>query len=152
MPYKPWPSNHGISFTKRQHSYKHPLRFYSPRGQPCSLLHPSTLTTVAEHALYDDKFKFQTHFPPYPSAMLTPGCWSSIFRTGLQKPGFKTAFGAEQSAWLPRTAGPGGHPNHRSLATALGATTLLQLPASTHTTLCSTGSFWSQPGNISGIN
>lgn len=71
---------------------------------------------------------------------------------GLQKPGFETAFGAEQSSWLLGTARTEGHPSRRSLATALGATTLPQLPASTHTTLCSAGSFQSQPGDISGID
>lgn len=148
MPYKPWPCNHSIFFTKRQHSYKHPLQFYSPRGQPSSLFYPTTLTTVAEHALYNDKFKFQTHFPPFPSTMLTPGCRSSIFRMGLQKPGFEKAFGAEQGAWLPGTVDTEGHPSCGSPDTALGATMLPRLPASTHTTVRSTGSFRSQPGEL----
>ena len=71
---------------------------------------------------------------------------------GLQKPGFEIAFGAEQGAWLLGMAGTEGHPSCGSPDTALGATMLPRLPASTHTTVRSTGSFQSQPGDMSGIN
>ena len=118
MPSEPRPCNNGTSCTKRQHSYKHPLHFYNPRGQPCSVLRPSTLTTAAECPLYSDKFKFQTPFPRFPGAMLTPGCWSSICHVGLQKPVFETAFGAEwgarsQGQWAQRaTAAVGPQTQH----------------------------------------